>query len=75
MLGCDVYEGVRVYLSVQSLSVQESDGLGKKLFRSLVVRARMLRYLFLEGSRVKSVCKGCVGSSTMLVALRMQRVR
>lgn len=47
---------------------------GNKLFRSLAARARRLRYLFPEGSGVKSVFEGCVGSSTMLVALQMERV-
>lgn len=47
---------------------------GNKLFCSLAARARRLRYLFPEGSGVKSVFEGCVGSSTMLVALQMERV-
>lgn len=45
---------------------------GKKL--SLVVAAWMLLYLLPDGSRVKSPCEGWDGSSTTLVALRLQRL-
>lgn len=47
---------------------------GKKLFAILIVKAHMQRNLFPDGRREKSVCQGSVGSSTMLVALQMQRV-
>lgn len=46
----------------------------KKLLHSLVVRTQMLWYLFPDGRRVKGVCDGFVGSPTMLLALRLQRV-
>ena len=50
---------------------------GKKLYCSLVVADRMLRYLLPDGRGEKNLCEeweGWEGSSTMLVALRMQRV-
>ena len=47
---------------------------GKKLFSNLVVTDRILPYILPDERGENSLCEGWVGSFTMLVALRMQRV-
>ena len=46
---------------------------GKKLFCSLVVTDSMLRYLLQDGRGERSLCEGWMGSSTMLVTLRIMQ--
>lgn len=65
---------VCVCQSVQSLSVQESDGLGEETVPQFGSEGQDALVPLSRRQQVKSVCEGCVGSSTMLVALRMQWV-
>lgn len=60
--------------SVQSLSVRESDGLGEETVPQFGSEGQDALVPLSRRQQVKSVCEGCVGSSTMLVALRMQWV-
>ncbi len=54
--------------------VQLPDSLWKKLSFSLLVLAWRLLSLLPDGSRLKKLCVGWVGSPAMLRALRVRRV-